>query len=151
MEAFEKQGYSSQKLQMLNRCRIYLQAFTLSDLMTGKGNSFTETYRCQRDHQKWNRYKWPFQPTPSQKMIKLWRSTLRKTFQLKAGVTGHKVGRWLHLDFKEWRWFFHPHSKSIYQRFGHVWKVWKRETQRSNGPQLTVQILHSKYQTATIR
>ena len=126
MEAFEAQGFSPQKLQMLlNKCRIYLQALTLSDLMSCKGDTFTTSFFCQRDNQKRNNYyHWPFQPIPSQKIMKLWKSALKKTFQLRAGVTKHKLGRWLHSNFNNWTWFFHPHSQLLYQRFGHVWTIW---------------------------
>ena len=130
MEAFEAQGFSPKVLQVLNRCRIYLQVFTLSDLMTCKGDTFTNTFLCQRDHQRRNNYHWPFQPQPSQNMIKTWKKALRKTFQLKSGVTTYKLGNWLHSNFNEWVWFYHPSSKSLYQRFGCTWKIWKRETNR---------------------
>ena len=45
-EALENQGYSKKKLQILNSCRLYLQVMTLSDIMTGKGNSFTSLFQC---------------------------------------------------------------------------------------------------------
>ena len=102
MEAFEDQGFSQEKLQILNRCRIYLQVLTLSDIMTGQGDSFTSSFICQRDYQKRNTYLWPFEPEPSQKMKKLWKSDVRTTFKLKAGTTAYKLGLWLHSDIKEW-------------------------------------------------
>ena len=130
MEAFEEQNYSSQQLQILHRCRIYLQVLTLSDIMTGQGNGFTSSFNCQKDHQRRNKYKWPFQPSPSQSMIKLWKKALRKTFQLKAGTTSYTIGRWLHHNIHDWTWFYQPSSNLIYQQFGLLWKVWKRETSR---------------------
>ena len=57
MEAFEHQGYPKKQLQILNRCRIYLQVVMLSDIMTGNGDSFTMTFRSERDHQVHNTYK----------------------------------------------------------------------------------------------
>ena len=41
MEALEAQGYSKKKIQILNRCRVYLQVMTLADLMNGKVTGFT--------------------------------------------------------------------------------------------------------------
>ena len=93
MEQFQAQGYSSEKLQILNRCRLYLQVLTLSDIMNGNGDGFTSSFNCQRDHQKRNKYTWPYQPKPSTSMIKFWRKALRKTFQLRAGKVQHKVGK----------------------------------------------------------
>ena len=68
MEALEEQGFSEKKLQLLNRCRIYLQILTLSDLMNGFGNGFTSLFKCQSDHQHHNSFKWPHQPEPSTSM-----------------------------------------------------------------------------------
>ena len=130
MEVFQHQGYSKEKLQILNRCRIYLQVLTLSDIMTGKGNSFTCSFKCKRDHQKHNNFNWPKQPEPSTAMKKIWSAALRKTFGLKAGIIEHNLGPWLHSDTSYWIWFFHPMSTSLFQRFGLIWKVWKRETTR---------------------
>ena len=63
-------------------------------------------------------------------MFKFWKKALRKTFGLIAGTTTYKLGPWLNNDFKHWIWFYHPGSQSIMQRFGNVWKMWKRETSR---------------------
>ena len=107
MEAFEAQGFSQEKLQILNHCRKFLQVLTLSDIMIGQGDSFTSSFLCQRNHQKQNTYHWPFQLEPSQKMKKLWKSALRTTFKLKADTTAYKLGNWLHhSDIKEWICFF---------------------------------------------
>ena len=96
MEAFSAQGYSKKQMQILNRCRIYLQALTLSDVMNGKGDGFTLTIRGIRDHQKRNAYTWPFQPAPSTRMIKFWKKAIRKIYGMVAGVTTHKLGKWFH-------------------------------------------------------
>ena len=94
MEALENQGYSKQQLQILNRCRLYLQIMTLSDIMNGFGTGFTSMFKCRKNHQKYNNYKWPFQPEPTTSMRKLWRKALRKTFGLRAGNTSHQLGSW---------------------------------------------------------
>ena len=130
MEALEHQGYSKEKLQVLNRCRIYLQVMTVSDIMNGYGNGFTSMFKCRKTHQKLKNYKWPFQPEPTPSMKKLWSKALRKTFGLKAGKTTHQLGLWLHSNISLWIWFFHPTSSSLFQRFGAVWKVWKRDSNR---------------------
>ena len=102
---------------------------TLSDLMNGYGDGFTKTIRGIKDHQPRNSYKWPFQPAPSTRLIKFWNKALRKTFGLSAGTTAHhQLGKWLHNDYSQWIWFYHPRSKAIMQRFGNVWRMWKRET-----------------------
>ena len=49
MEIFVHEGYSKAKLAKINRCRLYLGALTLSDVMNGYGNGFTTAYQCNRD------------------------------------------------------------------------------------------------------
>ena len=125
MEAFESQGYK--KKYILNKCRLYLQVLTVSDIMNGNGTGFTRGFFCERDHQPRNQYKWPHQPPPTTSMIKNWKSVLKKMFGLKSGVTSHTLGTWLNNDVSQWIWFHHSSSSSLFQRFGHVWKVWKRD------------------------
>ena len=98
--------------------------------MNGSGTGFTRTFFCERDHQPQNNFKWPFQPPPTSSMIKKWKSALRNTFGLKAGVTTHKLGAWTNNDTSQWIWFHHHTSSSLFQRFGHLWKVWRRESRR---------------------
>ena len=117
-------------MQILNRCRVYLQVMTLVDLMNGKGTGFTVLFKCEKDHQRHNSFKWLFQPEPTTSMKKAWSAALRKTFGLKAGVTSYTLGQWLHNDTTLWLWFFHPASSFLFQRFGAIWRVWKRESNR---------------------
>ena len=133
MEAFVHQGYSKKKLKILNLYRKYLQVLILSDIMTGDGDCFTMSFKCEKDHQPHNTYKWPHQPEPSTSIMKkIWKRALRKTFGLRSRITSHKLGIWLHSNLSNWVWFFHPYSTSIYQHFGLVWRVWKRETNKVN-------------------
>ena len=83
---------------------------TLADIMNGYGNGFTSMFRCIKNHQKHNNYKWPYQPEPTTSMKKICSAALRKTFGIKAGTTDYQLGPWLHSDFSLWIWFFHPAS-----------------------------------------
>ena len=130
MEAFEAQGYQKKHLLLLNKCRLYLQVLTVSDIMNGKGNGFTRAFLCEKDHQPRNHYKWPFQATPTTSMIKKWKSALKRTFGLHSGITTHTLGAWLHNDISNWLWFHHPSSSSLFQRYDHLWHVWKRDSRR---------------------
>ena len=61
---------------------------------------------------------------------KVLEKALRKIFGLIAGTTTYKLGMWLHNYLSRWTWFYHPGSKSIIQRFGNVWRMWKRESNK---------------------
>ena len=50
-------------------------------------------------------------------MKKCWKAALRKTFGLRAGVTSHKLGIWMHSNLTHWVWFFHPSSETSFLVF----------------------------------
>ena len=131
MEAFQDQGYSHAELQILNNCRKYLRVLTLSDIMTGTGDTFTEHYLCRREPQQRNRFIWPRQSQPSTAMIKLWKKALRKTFGLLAGTTSYKLGRWLNNVKEGWSWYFKPSTKTVYKHTPQGWQMWQYENNQS--------------------
>ena len=65
-------------------------------------------------------------------MFKFWKKALRKTFGLEVGKTTHTLGQWLRNNMNTWTWFYNPNSNSIMQRFGRVWNMWKRESNRGH-------------------
>ena len=125
-EVFAEEGYSDGQLRKLNQCRIYLQVLRLSDIVNGYGDSFSEAYRVQRSPSRKSKYTWPRVPRPGASAIKLWKSALRKTFELKNGKIGYQVREWLYQPSSTWMWFYSPHNQLVYQRFGAIWRVWKR-------------------------
>ena len=71
------------ELQIVNKCRIYLKAFLLSDITSGNGKTIS--------HNAWNGcnnntspqhspHKWPQISCPSKNMWKVWRSALHQVF-----------------------------------------------------------------------
>ena len=132
MEVIQNKGFLDSELVKINECRKYLQVLTLSDIMSGYGNSFTCSYNVQKDFTRKSIYNWPRTIWPGSTSIKVWRKALRKTFGLTAGTTTHELGPWLHNDLSNWLWFYNPPTQLIYQRFGVIWKVW--QSSRRGGP-----------------
>ena len=49
IEIFENNNYTVSELKKIKNCCIYLQVITLSDIMTASGDSFSCTYKVERD------------------------------------------------------------------------------------------------------
>ena len=126
MEIFHNEGYSKAKLNRINKCRIYVQALTVSDVMNGSGNGFNCTYKCLQNKEQPSSYLWPRQQKPSAKYITDWKSALRNSFEMKLGKTAYTLGRWLSSPDHSWKWLFSPQLQLLYENYGNTWKVWSR-------------------------
>ena len=93
-------------LATLNRCRLYLKAFTLSDLVTGSGKQIRDEawhgrqYKNGRENDDW-----PVWGRPGLQAWALWRSALKKTFcRYKNKMLDKPLGCWTTLP-PQWEWF----------------------------------------------
>jgi hypothetical protein len=125
MEVITNHGFSKSELEKINRCWIYLQVTSLSDISCGYGNRYTQAYNCNYDYSIPNHYKWPRQPKPNKAAISVWRKALRVCFPRDEGLMIHTLGNWLYAPNNEWRWFFSPQSELIYQCHGTLWRIWR--------------------------
>ena len=83
MKEFVIQGYSKQKLQVINACRKFLQISTLGEITNGNGSIIMRHIKLgQRLSCSTSTLKWPVQQRPDEPSWKLWRSALRKTFEI---------------------------------------------------------------------
>ena len=131
MEAFINEGFSGITLHRINKCRLYLQVNTLSDIYNGYGNDYsTNAYQCIQDRTRPSPLIWPVQPCPDIKSIKAWRSAIRKTFPKINRLCGYTLGNWRFNNIPNWIWFYHPPTQRIFQRFGQIWRIWERCSQR---------------------
>ena len=127
MEIFAHHGFTKLELQRINRCCIYLQVYSLSDILDGNGTGFSPmAYSCQLDTTIPHHYSWPRQPQPGPKSIAIWCKALRECFPRINGVTQHQLGEWLYPPTTDWCWFYVPTSHTIYQQHGQHWRIWRR-------------------------
>ena len=125
--------YGTTDLLRINACRLYLQAYSLSDLITGDGNRFTmEAWGCERDKTRRSLTLWPTQPRPNMKSRALWKQALKLAFSRHIDKTLHSpLGGWQHNPSRQiWTWFFNQELSAVYRRFGNAWKRYKRRTHR---------------------
>ena len=68
-------------LQTLNKCRLYLQAFTLSDITSGDGTKIRDEAWHGRQYNNGREYSsWPLWGCPGLQVWAQWRTGLRTTF-----------------------------------------------------------------------
>jgi hypothetical protein len=126
MEIFAHQGYSKETLKKINRCRLYLQVTTLSDITCGYGSTFTKALNCIYDKTIPHYYHWPKQPRPGNQAIKAWRKALKDCFPRVNGTLEYQLGEWLYPPQEKWLWYFSPRTTLIYQKQGRLWRIWRR-------------------------
>ena len=107
MELVLASSISKADMQVVNKCRIYLQVFNIADMVTGCGSQLTlHAWNCVRDDRvlQFN-YTWPQSPAPSQKMKRIWRQALRILLCKNREMFLDKpLGKWKHCP-PYWKWF----------------------------------------------
>lgn len=84
MEAFAAQpSITNSQLTELNRCRLFLQVHTLSDIVDGSGTRLSKQYFDGTiDQYRTPSHDWPKQGNPGTSQWALWRKSLKKCFPL---------------------------------------------------------------------
>jgi hypothetical protein len=94
MDHFVSQGYKAHQLIQLNRCRLYLQVITLTDIVSADGMCIIpDTFIGLPLLDRKSTLKWPSQQRPSDKDWAVWSSAL-KTLQPRNKLT-NPLSEWL--------------------------------------------------------
>jgi len=75
MHLFVKTGWKQLALQMLNQCRMHLQVFLLSDIVTGTGESIATQF-WDHPHPANSPFEWPLTVSTPQQLWTLWHQAL---------------------------------------------------------------------------
>jgi hypothetical protein len=75
MQTFQSKNASDKDLATLNRCRIFLQVISISDISLADGSALlSEVKEGRRPEGRRSRLEWPVQGPPSAQDWKIWRS-----------------------------------------------------------------------------
>ncbi len=111
IDHFISLNYKPKDLQSLNRCRLYLQALTLADLVSADGRTMIpETVNGYRLVDRRSTLKWPVQQRPSPQAWKLWSSALH--YLHRGGKLLLPVGGWVSPSHQSWSWYM-DQSRSV--------------------------------------
>ena len=152
MEECIRAGLSTTELKSINRCRLYLQVYALSDISTGDGRFLSES-SLNGQRSLCNSYAWPEQSTPPTCDWKIWRSSMRSVFAPTNNTLVAILGPWItktrQEHFDEWEWWIHPAGKLLRRRNDKWIELEsladnRRYPQRSTTQEFTSSPLHPK-------
>ena len=129
MQIFGAAGISGKELRPLQRCRLFLQATTLTDLANAEGTHLTtEALQGIRRQMEPAYYNWPIQKNPSRSDWQAWRRTLAPVLRQGLGEAGRKLlqplGQWNDNERDKWIWFYVANERRLYQRTNNGWKFY---------------------------
>jgi hypothetical protein len=115
-------GLSTKYIRTINRCRLYLLVFFLSDIETLKGDAIAlwslPGIRSETRTSTWN---WPIQQKPPKSAWKLWAKVLLEAFG-DGNSLDVPLGSWLmDNNHQNNEWWLDSHSRSLYQYTKHTW------------------------------
>jgi hypothetical protein len=100
------QDLTSQELEAINQCRLYLKAYYISNITTasGKGLSLHAWEGVPRDNGATNRLSWPNQGIPSKSSWDIWRKCLKRNIISRGLRIKQEIREWIHPDHDLWPW-----------------------------------------------
>jgi hypothetical protein len=109
-------------LTEINRCRVYLQVFFLSDIVNIQGDTIEEWAitgeRSKARHSTWH---WPVQQKPPRTMWNKLKADLIEVFNDKTSLTA-PMGDWLNTqNHQESEWWLSVQDKCIYRQNNVEW------------------------------
>jgi len=123
MQSFRESGFRGKYLMALNRCRLYLQVTTISNITQGSGEHLTNwAWDGQRSPFYHSTYSWPAQGRPAPLDWNTWCRALTQSFGLcpSTQAFAHRVGHWLESP-DAGIWFVSPSEYRLYVRQGTQW------------------------------
>jgi hypothetical protein len=116
MDYFIALGYPKHILGALNRCRIYLQVITLSDIVSADGSCIIpDIFHGLPLLDRYSTLKWPCQQRPPTTDWSIWQSALRPLQPRNKLI--HPLGQWTtHESHQLWNWFQDISSHTYFHR-----------------------------------
>jgi len=112
MTIFIESGYGSYELAQLNRCRLYLQVFFISDIASANGRVIDAGYRTKVGNAtRLSTWIWPQQGEPDRSAWLLWgRALAHLEHQGKLRVP---LGAWIASGHQVWEWRLHVPTQIV--------------------------------------
>ena len=131
--------FTNNELAHINRCRLYLQVTTLSDIVNGNGMLIRQG-ALKGTLKKLNKpyYSWPRQTRPGITSWRLWRKAIKTCFMRNINLhlqQRMRLGRWTDGRQNDWEWFFLRRTQKLFQRTPTRWKVYRRQGRGPIGSQ----------------
>ena len=115
MEEVIKQELHPTCLNNINRCRLYLRVFFLSDITTADGTELEE-WALTGNHRRKGPLLWPNQQSPSKTAWSQWRTMLCRAFTIdvsRSKQLRHKLGNWINHSHQQFQWEYDIQMKVL--------------------------------------
>ena len=134
--------YEQEAIQAINRCRIYLQVTTVSDITEARGNRILRSvWECQRDFTATSSkaYKWLAQQRPGPTSIAYWQQALKDTYGIQGNnlKTTKSLGQWKPAAYQWKEWVYQESTDSLYQFNLGRWIRWRKLINRRRTEEYT--------------
>jgi hypothetical protein len=107
----------TREVEAINQCRLYLQAYYVSDLATalGRSLSYHAWEGIPRENGHTNQYGWPEQGRLSKSSWDTWRKFLKATILSRGTRLKKDLGYWIRKDHDIWPWYYCPNLDGLIQ------------------------------------
>jgi hypothetical protein len=112
-----KHNPSLKDLAAINQCRLYLEAYFVSDIASASGQRLSSHAweGSQRTLGHTSRFNWPAQGMPSKNAWNTWWKFLKASILHRGMQLRMDLGPWLRQDFDIWHWYYSPSLDSVIQ------------------------------------
>jgi hypothetical protein len=112
--------FSHRELQDINRCRIYMRAFFISDIMNIQGTLVEPcVLSSKRPTTRTSAWAWPVQQRPTN--WKTWKDALE--FIAPERTVTPAIGTWIKEHHQTQEWHYDPEDKTIYHHVNGLWEI----------------------------
>ena len=121
----DKPYYNTREMKAINRCRIYLQVITLSDITTTEGALIPQALTLVKYNSHSSMaYDWPYQPRPIEEDIKLWKHALTTNLGLRThiGRTSYQYKGHNEIAAFVNDWRYDPDTTHLWKKKNNVWQ-----------------------------
>lgn len=126
-EIASKGNYTNHEIKRINKIRIYLKAFTLSDISTGDGLFITKNAwegKLEPTDCRYNGCNWPLWKSIDKGDIKLWQQSLSNSFcTRRERKLDQELGCWIQRPKETWQWYLDKNGTSLYRYFQSEWQI----------------------------
>jgi hypothetical protein len=115
MEGINTIELSSEELLSINKCRLYLRAWFLSDITDGSGvYVLQEAWNGDTQSHPLREKLWPNQGKPTKAHWHIWQQALQGAFLGRGRKLRVPLGPWT-ISEEEWEWFYSTKDGQLYR------------------------------------
>ena len=122
--------FSRDEVECINRCRLYMKVFFLSDIVSGNGKLILqEVYEGREIKDRTSRWQWPRQSRPRKKHWLLWDIALKELWaRTETRCLLQCLGNWIHESHQDYKFVYDLNDNTIIESFTNGRKIVYRNT-----------------------